>query len=59
LREAEIEMLAVLVKDWSFANPCTPENVKKLLRNAPHVYQLVDETAGKRELFWTPPKESG
>lgn len=40
-----------LVKAWSFAEPCTVENVKLLFAQAPYIADQVDTFAGKRELF--------
>jgi hypothetical protein len=54
-REAELKLIASLIVGWSFSTPFTEENVLELLRNAPAVYNLVDETAGKRELYWDKP----
>ena len=56
-REAELQLIASLVADWDFAEPCTQENIVRLLINAPYIYNQIDETAGKRVLFWHPKTE--
>jgi len=56
-KDAERELIAALVAGWTFKETCTPENIKKLFANAPYVLDLVDQTAGKRGLFWTKPRE--
>lgn len=42
---------ASLVTEWSFDEPCTPENVIKLLTVAPYIATQIDETASKRSQF--------
>lgn len=42
---------AVLVKGWSFDEPCTPENVVSLLTLAPYVGEQIDEFSSKRSRF--------
>ena len=58
LQRLDNETLATLVAGWTFADPCTTENIVRLFENAPYVKRLVDDTAGKRELFWKPPEGS-
>jgi len=57
IRESSNNLLTVLVKDWSFDEECTPENVNDFLTNAPHIGDQIDKFAGKRELFLA--KKSG
>ena len=49
-RDAEVEdtrlaMLAALVIGWSFDNPCTEAEIKRLFREAPQIAEQVDRTA--------------
>lgn len=48
----QLRMIAALVIGWSFAEPCTPENVLKLLQEAPHLADEIDRIASKRSLFF-------
>lgn len=52
IEDTKLDVLAVLVADWSFDKPCTSEEVKAFLREAPQVADLVDKTAYKRALFF-------
>lgn len=52
IEDTKLDVLSVLVADWSFPKPCTPEEVKAFLREAPHIADLVDKTAYKRALFF-------
>ncbi|WP_163836873.1 phage tail assembly chaperone [Spartinivicinus ruber] len=51
-KEAELTILASLVADWSFDEECTPENIKKFLREAPQIAPKIDSVAGDRSLFF-------
>lgn len=50
-RESTLNMQVSLVKDWSFDEECTPENVRKFLIGAPHIADTLDELCAKREMF--------
>lgn len=49
--EEQRRLQVVLVQDWSFEEPCTPENVLALFKAAPFIGEQVDNFAGKRERF--------
>lgn len=61
--DATCNLLAVLVKDWSFSDPaamppgaetypCTLENVSRFLREAPQIREKIDELVSRRTLFF-------
>lgn len=52
-KEAAIKIVASLVADWSMPEPCTPENVQRLLTNAPQIRDMIDKVASNRALFFT------
>lgn len=67
IADAQLEMHAALVADWSFSDPalmgdrampCTPENVKKFLREAPQIAAEVDKFASRRTFFFKTPLDS-
>ena len=49
--DARLDCLAVLVADWSFPEPCTPESVREFLIEAPQIADAIDKAATKRALF--------
>ena len=59
---ATVDLLAVLVKDWSFSDPdlmpsgttyaCTPENVSQFLREAPQIRERIDALVSQRRVFF-------
>lgn len=49
----ETEVIASLVKDWSFDKPCTPANVIELFTNAPQIRDMVNRLGAKRALFFS------
>lgn len=51
-KEVKLDLVSALIADWSFAEECTPENVKTLLREAPQIADSVDRLAGQRALFF-------
>lgn len=51
IKEADFELLSVLVADWSFDTPCEPDEIINVLRNAPQIAEVVDTKAGARSLF--------
>lgn len=46
------DLAARLVKDWSFPQPCTHENVVEFFKRAPQVQRSVDISATSRHLFF-------
>ncbi len=46
------KLLSTLVIGWTFNEPCTPENVVKLLREAPQLAEQIDRIAGRRHHFF-------
>lgn len=60
--DALCDLLAVLVKDWSFSNPelmpagevyeCNPGTVSQFLREAPQIREKIDEIASRRSVFF-------
>lgn len=53
--EIKINLIASLVKDWSFDEPCEKESVIKLFKNAPYILEQVDSFAANRRNFFTNP----
>lgn len=49
--DAERSLAARLVKDWSFDQPCTHENVVAFFKRAPQIQNSVDMAASRRVLF--------
>ena len=52
MAEERLKVVAALVIGWSFSQSCTPENVLKLLKEAPQICEQVDRLASKRRLFF-------
>lgn len=50
--ESQRELASSLVIDWSFEPDCTPEEVLKLFKNAPHIQDALERIAGDRNLFF-------
>lgn len=60
--DATCELLAVLVKDWSFSNPdlmpagetypCNLATVSQFLREAPQIREKIDELVSRRTVFF-------
>lgn len=48
-------LTAALVGGWSFEEECTPENVQKLLREAPQLRDMIDRYASNDARFFTKP----
>lgn len=44
-------LTAELVFDWSFPQPCTPENVVAFFKQAPQIQEAVDFFASRRAFF--------
>lgn len=53
--ETKRELIATLVKDWTFDEPCTKESVNMLFKNAPYILEQVDTFAANRRNFFTNP----
>lgn len=52
VEEIKVRLIAVLVKAWSFPQPCTVENVIAFLKEAPHISDTIDQLSSKRALFF-------
>ncbi|MCF6435209.1 hypothetical protein [Pseudoalteromonas sp. MMG022] len=50
--DERLGLIAALVADWSFDEPCELETVKKFLHQAPQICEQVDKVAAKRALFF-------
>lgn len=48
---AGMRMHVALIKDWSFDEECTEENIQIFLTGAPHIKDAIDQMASKRTLF--------
>jgi len=46
-----ISLIASLVVDWSFDEPCTQAAVEEFLLNAPAIRDQIDQTAADRKRF--------
>lgn len=57
-RESTLNMQVSLVKDWSFDEECTPENVRSFLIGAPHIADALDQMCSQRELFFEKKSDS-
>lgn len=55
VREIQLRMSAALVAGWSFAEPCTEENVVEFLREAPQIRNLVNSVADDSQRFFNRP----
>lgn len=53
LADIILENTCALVIEWSFETPCTPENIKKLLKEAPQITDQIDRLASRRALFFS------
>jgi hypothetical protein len=61
MEENSLDILVALVKDWSFAYPesvapagvvpCTPENVRAFLKEAPQIRSAINRLSTDRSLF--------
>lgn len=50
--DGRLALLAPLVAAWTFDEPCTPDNVRRLLKEAPQIADAVDRIAVRRSLFF-------
>ena len=57
-RLAETELIASLVKDWSFEPECTHTGVVEFLTKAPQIAEVVNRFSGNRGLFFRKVAES-
>lgn len=55
--EESRELLAALIVDWSFEQPCTKTNKMHFLKMAPQVAEKIDIAATQQSRFFTPPSE--
>ena len=46
-----LDIVTALVQDWSFESPCTPENVRQFLIDAPQIRGAINIMAADRALF--------
>lgn len=51
-RDGLIDVMSSLVISWSFDEECTPQNVKKFLREAPQIADNINQLATRRKLFF-------
>lgn len=51
--EVALNSIAQLVSDWTYDEPCTPENVKTFLVANPHMYDLINRIAADHAVFFT------
>jgi hypothetical protein len=52
IQESHLDIIVSLIAGWSFEEECTPDNVRKLLIEAPQLADAVDKIAAKRSLFF-------
>lgn len=52
IEDARLALLAALVAGWSFDNPCTEAEIKRLFREAPQIAEQVDRAAYDRARFF-------
>lgn len=52
-KENHVFKIASLVKGWSFDEPCTQENVRKLLTEAPYLVEAIEIACGTRQNFFS------
>lgn len=52
IEQEKLELIAVLVADWSFDEECSRENVVEFLREAPQIGDMVDRIAVSRASFF-------
>jgi hypothetical protein len=51
IEEQSLNIITALVAGWSFDKPCTPDNVKVFLREAPQIRNAINRVAADRSLF--------
>ena len=50
--ESRMMVLTALIAGWSFDDECSPENVRKLLTEAPQIADEIDKFAARRTRFF-------
>ena len=50
--QREQNLLAGLIKDWSFEQECTFENRVEFIKNAPQIAEQINVVAGNRKVFF-------
>ena len=53
-----IETTAALIASWSFPQKCTEANKIKLLKNAPHIQDVIEKFSTRRENFLIKPSSN-
>lgn len=52
LEQSLLAVRAALVSDWSFDEPCVPDNVQAFLREAPQIAELIDRAGADDQAFF-------
>lgn len=52
MEESVLAVRSTLVADWSFEEPCTPDNVRGFLKDAPQIAELVDKAGADDAAFF-------
>ena len=52
LEQSLLAVRAALVSDWSFDEPCVPDNVRAFLREAPQIAELIDRAGADDQAFF-------
>lgn len=52
IQDLQRKVVASLVIEWSFPEPCTEANVVKFLREAPQIQTEIDRLSARRKLFF-------
>jgi len=56
--DATLEMLASLVAEWSFPEPCEHDASKYFLRDGPQIATAIDKLSSRRAFFFQTPADS-
>jgi len=51
-KQGSLDVLVAVVKDWSFPEECTPENIKDFLTKAPQIADQIDKAIANRAFFF-------
>jgi hypothetical protein len=51
-KEGALDLLAAVVKDWSFPQECSGENIKEFLLKAPQIGDRIDKVLADRSFFF-------
>ncbi len=51
-QEEKLAILSALVISWTFDMPCTRENVRRFLQEAPQIADQIDRLSSRRQLFF-------